>query len=255
MSLRASVGVGRGVASFLLSPFRRQTYRNLAYLALAVPLGFAYFLLVAVGVPLGIGLAFVVVGIPLLALLVAVALGLAGVERWLATALLDVEIDRSGPQLPGDSRRERLVSLATDRSTWTALAYLPTKLVLGTASFTLITSTLTTGVSLLLVPLYYDQPGLYVGVVTDRPVEFHPALYVGWNRLLVGYETVFRLDAWRVTTLGEAAAVALVGAFVLLVGLQLLNWLARLSGWYTRLMLDGTYDLAGAMRRAVGGRR
>ncbi|WP_348610025.1 sensor domain-containing protein [Halobaculum rarum] len=254
MSHRASVGARRGIASFLLSPFRRQTYRNLTYLALAVPLGFAYFLLVAVGVPLGIGLAFVVVGIPLLALLVAFALGLAGVERWLATALLDVEIDRSGPELPGDSRRERLVSLATDRTTWTALVYLPTKLILGAAAFTLITSTLTTGVSLLLVPLYYDQPGLYVGVVADRPVEFHPALYVGWNRLLVGYETVFWLDAWRVTTLVEAAAVAFVGVFVLLVGLQLLNWLARLSGWYTRLMLDGTYDVAGAVRRTVGSR-
>ncbi|MFC7095939.1 sensor domain-containing protein [Halobaculum marinum] len=251
MSLTASVRVRRGLRSFLASPFRRQTYLNLLYLSLAVPLGFAYFLLLAIGVPLGLGLVFVVIGIPVLALLVAVSLGLADVERRLTSALLGVDIEHRRPASPDESWRERLTEVVTDRGTWTALVYLPSKFLLGLASFTVITSTLTTGVSLLLVPLYYDQPGLYVGVVTDRPVELHPALYFGWNRLLVGYETVFRLEAWRVTTLGEALIVAGFGVLVILVGFQLLNWLARLSGWYARVMLGGTYDVVGTARRAV----
>jgi len=57
-----------------------------------------------------------------------------------------------------------------------------------------------------------------------------------------------------VRRLVEAAAVALVGLFVLLVGLQPLNWLVSLSGRDARLMLDGTYDVAGAVRRTIGGR-
>ncbi|UIO98729.1 sensor domain-containing protein [Halobaculum sp. CBA1158] len=251
MSRSASVRLRRGVRSFLASPLRPQTYLNLLYLSLAVPLGFAYFMLLAIGVPIGLGLAVVVVGIPLLVLVIAVSLGLATVERRLATFLLGVDMDRDTGRLDADSRRERIVAVATDRDTWTALVYLPSKLLLGVASFTVITTVVTTGASLLLVPLYYDQPGLYVGVVTDRPVELHPALYFGWNRLLVGYETVFRVEAWRVTTLGEALAVAAVGAFVVLAGLQLLNWLARLSGWYTRVMLGDTYDVIGATRRAL----
>jgi hypothetical protein len=251
MSLRTSVRARRSVRSFLAAPFRRQTYLNVLYLSLAFPLGLAYFTLVAVGVPLGVGLAFVVVGLPLLALVVAVALGLADVERRLTEALLGVEIEAARRPPEGASWRERVVSVATDRGTWTALVYLPSKLLVGVASFTVVTSVLTTGVALLFVPLYYDQPGLYVGVVTDRPVELHPALSVGWNRLLVGFETVFRVEAWRVTSLAEALAVAGVGVLLLLAGLQLLNWLARLSGWYARVMLGGTYDVAGAVGRAV----
>ena len=252
MSLRWTVSARRGVRSFLASPLRRQTYLNVLYLSLAVPLGFASVLLLAVGVPLGAALAFVLVGIPLLALIVAAALGFAGVERRLAAALLGVEFERDSTGLDGDTRREQAVSLVADRGTWAALVYLPGKALLGLASFAVITTTVTTGVALLLVPFYYDQPGLYVGIVTDRPIELHPALYVGWNRLLVGFEAVFRLDAWRVTTLGEALVVAAVGAFVLLSGLQLLNWLARLSGWYTRVMLGGTYDVLAAARGALG---
>lgn len=96
------------------------------------------------------------------------------------------------------------------------------------------------------------HPGLYVGVVTDRPVEFHPALYLGWDRLLVGVETVVTLDAWRVDTAGEAAAVAAVGVGVCLVGLHLLNWLARANGWLAEQLLDGTYGPLAAVRpRAV----
>lgn len=62
-------------------------------------------------------------------------------------------------------------------------------------------SLLVTAVSMLAVPLVYDQPGVYVGVVTDSPVGIHPALYIGWNNLLVGIETVVTLPSWRIDTL------------------------------------------------------
>ncbi|WP_313692529.1 sensor domain-containing protein [Halorarum halobium] len=247
---RASVG-GR-LRSFFAVPFRPQTYLNLLYLSLALPLGFLYFTFVSIGVSLGAALLFVVVGAPLLAVVLAASLGLAGLERWLTTALLGVELE-APTRIEDGSFPEQLVSLATDRGTWTALIYLPTKLLFGLASFTVVMSTLTTGVSLLFVPLYYDQPGVYVGLVAERPVELHPALYFGWNRLLVGFDAVVTVGSWQVTTLAEALFVAGLGVSLCLVGLHVLNALARLSGWYARLMLGDTFDVVGAARRSFVG--
>ncbi|ESP90044.1 sensor domain-containing protein [Candidatus Halobonum tyrrellensis] len=237
---------GGHALSFIAVPFRPQTYRNLLYLSLAFPLGFVYVLFVSLGVSFGLALAVVVVGIPLLALVLAVTLGVAGVERRLTAALLGVEF--TPRPRPAGGFFDRLRAVVTDLSTWAALLYLPARFAFGVASFVLVMNTLVTGVALLFVPFYYDQPGLYVGVVSDRPVEFHPALYLGWDRLLVGVETVVTLDAWRVDTAGEAAAVAAVGVGVCLVGLHLLNWLARANGWLAERLLGGTYGPLAAVR-------
>lgn len=236
----APAEAGDSLRSFVAVPFRLQTYRNLCYLALAFPLGFCYVVFLSVGVSLGLGLLVLVVGVPILLTVVAVALGLAGLERRLAGLLLGVEF---GPRLaPEGRRRDRLKAVVADAGTWGALAYLPVRFAVGVASFVVVMNTLVTGVALLFVPLYYDAPGLYVGVVTDRPVELHPALYFGWNRLLVGVETVVTLDAWRVSTLGEALVVAVAGVVVCLFGLHLLNGLARVNGWLAKRLLGRSYD-------------
>src|SRR5512136_1912721 len=48
--------------------FRAATYRNLAYLALAFPLGLFYFVFLVTGLALGFGLYVVAIGLPLLVL-------------------------------------------------------------------------------------------------------------------------------------------------------------------------------------------
>lgn len=233
--------------SFVAAPARPQTYLNLLYLSLAFPLGLLYTVLVSVGVSVGAGLAIVIVGVPVFVLVFAVALGFVGVERWLTELLLGVELGEH-THLDGDSLRGRVTSLVTDLGTWKALVYLPTKLVIGVAAFIGVTTGLTTGVSMLLVPLYYDAPGVYVGMVTSRPVELHPALYVGWNRLLVGFETAISIGSWEVTTLSEALVVAAVGAALCLITLNLLNLLARGASWYAEVMLGDAYDPIAAAR-------
>lgn len=231
---------------FLAAPVRPQTYRNLAYLLLAFPLGIAYVVFVSVGLSLGVGLSVLVVGVPILALTVAGALVVGGVERRLTAWLLDVDVP-GRTDVDGEGWRGRLWELVTDGPTWGAVVYLPLKFVVGTVALVLTMNALVTGVALLLVPLYYTEPGLYVGVVTDRPVELHPALHLGWNRLLVGLETVVTIDAWRVQSLPEALAVAAVGVLLLLAGLSVLNWLARAHGWLTGRLLAGGYDPVAAV--------
>jgi hypothetical protein len=230
--------------SFFGVGFRQQTYLNVLYLTLAFPLGMAYLVVLSVGVSLGVGLAVLVVGIPILGAVIALSLGLGSLERVLANYLLGTDL--SGQSLPADaSVRARVSTLATDLGTWKTVVYLPSKFVIGVASFVVVTTGLTTGFSMLLVPLYYDQPGLYVGVVTDRPVELHPTLYVAWNKLLVGFEAVVTLDAWRVDTLADAVLVAALGALLLVLSLHALNVFARLSKWWTRRMLDDAYSFTG----------
>ncbi|MFC6953918.1 sensor domain-containing protein [Halorubellus litoreus] len=245
MSSTRSSSLAARLRAFVDVPVRSQTYLNLCYLCLAFPLGVAYLVFVSVGLVLGVGLTVVLVGVPIFLLTVVGALVAGSVERVLARHLLDLDVGSRA--LPADgSLRERTVAVLTDTSTWKTVLYLPSKLAFGTLGVVLATSVLATGVSMLLVPLYYREPGLYVGVVTDRPVELHPSLYVAWNKLLVGFEAVWTLDAWRVRTFGDALFVAVAGALLLVLGLHALNLLARGARWYTAFMLDDAYaPLAG----------
>ncbi|WP_246084476.1 sensor domain-containing protein [Salinadaptatus halalkaliphilus] len=244
--------VGAGCKRFLAVPFERQTYRNLAYLLLAFPLGLAYFVFVTVAFSVGIGFSVtiigLVVGVPILAVTLALALGIAGFERWLTATMLAVDIEPK-TDLAGETALEACWSVVSDPKTWTAVCYLPAKFVLGVASFALVVTGLSTAVSLLMLPLYYDQPGLYVGVVSERAPEFHQTLYLGWNYLLVGFDAVVTLGYWEVTTLSEALVAAGLGVVLLLATLHALNLLARVSGWFARLLLEDSYDPLAVVQR------
>lgn len=235
------------VRSFLSVPFRPQTYLNLLYLLLAFPLGVAYFVVFWVGLSTGVGLLIVIVGAPVLALLAGVALGIGSVERRVTALLLDVEL--GGRQsVSGETLRERVWSLGTDRRTWLTLLYLPAKFVLGTVAVVVFFQALVTGGAFLFVPFYYEDPSLYVGVVQDRPIELHPVLHLGWNRLLVTLNPVITIGHREVTTLSEALVVAGLGAVVSLIGLHLLNALAWANVWIARVCLDGAYDPVTGLR-------
>jgi len=219
---------------------RPETYLAIAYLVLAFPLGLAYVLFVSLGLGLGVGLTVVLVGVPILGVTVLGSLAAARVEATLAAYLLDVDVTQR--PLPREaSLRDGVRRVVVDRGTWKTVAFLPTKLAFGVAALVVATGVLATGASMLLVPLHYAEPGLYVGLVTDRPVELHPSLYVAWNTLLVGFEAVWTLEAWRVDTASDAAVAAGVGALTCLLGLHVFAALGRAAGWYAEVMLDGAY--------------
>ncbi len=159
--------VGSGLRRFVAVPLERQTYLNLAYLLLAFPLGLAYVVFVTVGVSVGLGLSILLVGIPILVATLAFTLAVAGFERWLTVTMLDLEIEPRSREA-NERTRDRLVSLCTNPKNWSALLYVPAKFVLGTVSFSVALTGFSTGASMLMLPLYYDRPGLYVGVVSDR---------------------------------------------------------------------------------------
>lgn len=253
---------GPRIRWFFGVPLRTQTYLNLLYLSLAFPLGLAYLVvayvgLVVVAVPLLIGwgsvpgvfvgvLASLVVAAGVLACGLAGALVVSSLESRLTTLLLGVEIETG--RLPDEESVGRSIrSLLTDLGTWKPLVYLPSKFLFGVVTLALLVTALPTGVSMVTFPLYYHQPGLYVGLVTERPLELHRTLYLGWHNLLVGFEAVLTRSWWEVTTLTEALMAAGAGIVLSLGTLHAVNGLARLAGWYTRTMLRGTFDVAGVV--------
>ena len=82
----------------LTRPLRqRQTYRNLAYLALAFPLGIVEFAFLATGLALGLGLLITWFGLAVLLATLGGAFVLARLERRLAARLLGAEIAATAP--------------------------------------------------------------------------------------------------------------------------------------------------------------
>jgi hypothetical protein len=213
---------------FFAAPFRAQTYRSLAYLALAFPLGLAYFVGLTVGVSLGLGLFITLVGIPILIATLAGATVVAGFEAHLVKRLLGVEANSpelvrefdSGdkPALPGDGMVDSAKRLVTAPSTWTSVALVLTKFVFGLVSFVALTVTATLGAVMLAAPFVYDGTPGWVGVT----------------------ESQYRIGSWTVETLPEAVAVAAAGVVFAFVALNLLNGFAALQARYTAALLgDG----------------
>jgi hypothetical protein len=187
---------------FLRAPIELRSYGNLLFLALAFPTGLAYFVFLAVGLPLGLGLAIVWIGLPILALVLALSFGLAALERQLAIRLLGAEVPPMLPA-PAPSPSEvsvwrRLRELLANPVTWKGMGYLAIKFPLGLATFVLLVTSLSVAGALLATPFVYPWVPIYL---LDRPVD----------------------------SLGLALALAALGAVLVLVSLNLFNLVA--AGW------------------------
>jgi hypothetical protein len=202
-------------------PLRVQTYRNLAYLALAFPLGLAYFVGVTAGLSTGVGLAVTLVGVPLLVLTVAAATAAAGFEAKLAAWLVGVE--SSQPEALGELVDADLGSvdgvlaatkqLLTAPTTWTSLLLVLLKFGFGIAAFVSLVTAAAVAASFLTMPLFYDAAGV-----------------------------TYNLGPYVVDTFGEALAGSALGVLTVLVSLHLLNGLAKLHGFTTAALLGGLDD-------------
>ena len=217
-------GAGR---RFLGVPLRSRTYRHLAYLLVAFPLGIAYFVGLVTGTAVGSGLLLTWVGLPVLLATLAGAAVAAGVEARLARRLVGVdatvpaflrEFDAGdGLALPGDGFVDAIRRLVTAPSTWTAVVLLVYRFVFGIVAFVAVVAVGSISTALLAAPLVYDEP---TGAVAGA-----------------GTAGQYRIGSWTVGSLPEALAVAAGGIAVLLVGLHLLNALARIHARSTAAIL------------------
>jgi Putative sensor len=197
---------------------RLQTWKNMAYLALAFPLALFYLVFLVVGLALGIGLVIIWVGLPILAVVVLAWWAFASFERLQAEHLLGVPTTgRLAPWEGGDSWWQRVKRHLGDAGTWKDLSFLFVKFPLGV-------------VSLVIVTLAVGVPAALIGA----PFYYH---YVDWTTNGVSHHGI-NMGAWHVDTLGEALLLVPIGLVVLIAGLHLANVFARFSGILAGALLD-----------------
>jgi hypothetical protein len=203
------------LAGFVGVAFDRQTYRNLAYLLLAFPLGIAYFTAITTGLSLGVGLLVTLLGLPVLVATLAATLGIGRFEARLAAWLLDVDVDPSAPsvELSFGSVDDAIASVervVTTPATWTALLLVALKFGFGILAFTAVVTAGAVSAALLATPLVYDAAGV-----------------------------TYTVGPYVVDTLPEALAAAGLGVVALFLSLHVLNGLARFGGFLTNTLLGG----------------
>ena len=157
-----------------------QSYRNLLYLAIALPLGIAYVAILVAGLSIGAGLAVIVIGLALLLATLFALRAMAAVERTLARRLLRIAIH---PPLEGGIHanwRQRVQLWLRDPVTWKSLVFLLGKLPMGIIAFAAITLLGLTSVVLTLAPaLVAITPIIFFGWEIDNPVAAIAAVPIG----------------------------------------------------------------------------
>ena len=195
--------------------FHKQTYRNIIYLLLALPLGITYFVFLVAGLSLGLGLLVVGLGLPILLLVLLASWGLASFERDLAIDMLDAGI----PPLPRPAFREksirrRITACLRNPATWKSLLYLFVRFPLGVVSFVVAVTLLALTGGLVAAPFIYRDVPVSIGL----PFADIPLL--------------------KVETFGEALGCAMIGLAIGLVSLHLLNLLASVHRRIARIALS-----------------
>ncbi|MFP8956314.1 sensor domain-containing protein [Natrialbaceae archaeon A-CW3] len=191
----------------------RQTYRNLAYLLLAIPLGFAYYVGMLFGLVLGIFLVLAIVGIPLVVLSLVGSRYVVSFERRLANALLETEIEAPNdvPSVSDDGIVSAVVGLLRAESTWKGLGFLALKSVIAFVSFLFLFIAGFTALALTLAPL-------------SSSVEV-------W-------------EVWTIETHWESALAVPIGLAVGVLVLHATNRIADIASTIAVALLDGAHGSA-----------
>lgn len=214
--------IKNALAGFFGVAVRGQTYLNILYLLLALPLGTLYFTFLVTGFSVGIPTAFIWVGLLVLLAVFLCWVGLVAFERLLTIWMLREPV---GPLFDRDlsqaSLGQKLSTALSSVSTWKGLIYLVAKFPFGVFSFSVAVTLLSISLALLAMPFYYQLAPAHLDLleITINGVQMH---------------SVFLID-----TLGEALLASLAGVVVTLISMHLMNGLAWVWAKFSSLMLGG----------------
>jgi len=195
-------------------PALRDVGRSTLYLLASLPLGTAYFALVVGGAAAGVSLLVFVVGVVVLAATAAAARKVAAFDAALAARLFDLpEPSLRAPQTSGGILSTALAELRSP-SGYRAAAYLLARFGVGLVGFTAVVGWLALSVGLLGAPLYYDQPGVTVGVT----------------------------GVWEASTLERALVASGAGALVAVLGAVLVAPAGRAAARVSAYVLDSPWS-------------
>ena len=209
------------------SPMRRivdvvaqpQSYRNIAYLLLGLPLGAVWFSVLISGLSASISMVVVaLLGIPMLWGMWYVIRWLANVERTTANALLGQRLHSAPMATPARGNVwVRLRSMTSERNRWRELGFLLLRFPAGIATFTV-------AVTALAVPFLIAYAPFAARYGSDHP-------FGSWSQSRRMEDIATSSWAWFLIPLGLGLVFA---AF------HLLNALARACGRWTTTWLGGS---------------
>ena len=135
---------------------KAQSYLNIVYLLLGLPLGTLYFTLLVTGFSVGVSLIVIaLLGIPLLIGLWYVVRGVMVFERGLASTLLDVDMGPIPPLPSVDGGLwTRFKAFMSDGPTWRGIQFLLLRFPAGVATFTISVTAISVSVGLAFAPVY-----------------------------------------------------------------------------------------------------
>ena len=193
-----------------------RTFGRIGYLLIAGVLGTIEFVVLVTAICLGVGLAVVVIGIPILIGTVYAWGAMAEAERRIIASLTGKVIPNPYRPVPAEGGRwERLKARLADPATWKDLAFLALQFPIGLAALVVAAVVLGVGLQALTLPLWYWS-------IPD-----------GTN-----------LGIFHVDELWEALALVPVGAVVLLLGVPALSALGRAYTNYAEVLLGSNVDPA-----------
>ena len=195
---------------------QRQSYRNIGYLLLGLPLGTAWFTVLISGYTTAISILVVaLLGIPMLLGMWYVTRWSANVERSTANALLGHHLSPAPMASPDRGNLwVRLRSMSRDRDRWRELGYLLLRFPVGIATFV-------AAVAALAAPLMVAYAPFSVRYVNDHP-------FGNWALSSRMEDVAASSWSWFLVPLGAGMLVA---------SFHLMNTLARACGRWTAAWL------------------
>ena len=131
-----------------------RAYMSLFFMFLSLVTGIVYFTFAVTGISLSLGLAVLIIGLPLFIAFIGIARVISFGEGRLLEAVSGERMPRR-PVHPGPHAGlwEQILGMLQDARTWTTLAYLVLMLPVGIVYFVIAVTGLSVGVALLLVPV------------------------------------------------------------------------------------------------------
>jgi hypothetical protein len=134
-----------------------QAWGAIFYMLLAFVTGIIYFTIVVTGVSLSLGLAILIIGIPVALLTLGVVRAISFAEGRLVESLLGTRMPRRPRVVSGTATGERFLSRIkswlTDWRTWTSMLYMVLQLPLGIIYFTVLVTGVSVSLALIAAPL------------------------------------------------------------------------------------------------------
>jgi hypothetical protein len=218
------------LARVVLPELASSTRDNIVFLLLSFPLGLISFLIVVIGLSVGLGTLVIWIGLPILFATLFIIRGMAEIERRMVSSLLRIPMPYRMPE-PAEPRPgvlRRFGRMLSDPATWTSTIYMLLKLPLGIFSFTLALSLLVASAALVFFPLGYLISLLVNVILLKNGISSNGTMIPGFIEI----HGSFDLAMFARSFLGVP-----VGIVLWLFTRTLLNGLARASGALAHALL------------------